>query len=290
MVLAFSERANFVGATTSLRQVCARMELASGGDVPFFFYGETGSGKETLAFLYSGEPFVKLRCDRLNEGRLDEILGDSSLRELFPTKTGTLYLTELDAISPERQAKLASQLRASWRRGRVLLGSTRAPESDVWTPELRDVLFAFPLNLPPLRERLEDLPDLAELFYREARARLGEWPRKLTPQELERLRAASYPRNLDDLRALMDYLAERGTLPDELPRESASSSEQVAIGRDNFPSLDEAAARHIAEALRMTGGVVEGRNGAAELLKINPYTLRSRMKKLNLDWTKFRKD
>ncbi|MBQ9874355.1 MAG: sigma 54-interacting transcriptional regulator [Thermoguttaceae bacterium] len=290
MTTTFANRADFVGATTTLRQACARLELAAGARVPFFFRGEPGVGKETLARAISEEPFAKLNCALLSESRWSELLGDAPISALFPNGSGTLYLTEADATPRATQLALARKLRAGWTNGRILLASSKSLDSDVWEPEFADALGAFPIEPPPLREREEDLAALANLFLREASSRLGIWPREITRDEFDRLRSASYPENLDDLRRAIDVLASSGELPKAFPPAEPEVPTDLATGRETFPSLDEAAIRHIEAALKLTSGVVEGKNGAAELLKINPRTLRSRMRKMSVDWTKFREE
>jgi transcriptional regulator with GAF, ATPase, and Fis domain len=164
-------------------------------------------------------------------------------------------------------------------------------------------LAIFPIRLPPLRERLADIPALAAHFALRAARRLGLPPIAPDAQAIRLLVAYDWPGNVRELAAVI----ERAAILGEGKRLEISRALGIGVSSDAIASpatlptqmqhkdsapgvlpLDAAMKRHIEQALLVTGGRVEGRGGAAQLLRINPHTLRSRMRKLGVDWTQFR--
>jgi transcriptional regulator with GAF, ATPase, and Fis domain len=159
----------------------------------------------------------------------------------------------------------------------------------------------FPIFIPPLRERLDDIPALSAHFALRAAKRLGNPPLIPEPEDLTLLAAYDWPGNLRELSAVMERAAILGGgrrlevakalgLNDQL---HCSDSDRQSRGRtnhepDQIQSLDKVIAHHIEKALGKTRGRIEGPDGAASLLDINPQTLRGRMRKLKLDWRRFR--
>ena len=308
MALRFSENIDLIGFTTTLRTAYDRAALASESRIPVFLLGEPGVGKETFARAIAGGAFVKLRCDLLAPRRWTDLL--SGAFDGFPfelSDSAALYLEGIETVPKSVQRRFAAAARSASFKPRVLLSSTipylELRGREVFAPEFDALLTAFPIFLPPLRDRGADVAELAAVFLRDACRRLGVWPRELTERELDQIRKTEFPDNLDGLRRLMEQTALSGSLSREAPeraperepapapptaRQTAPIPDEESDGR--FLSLDESISRHIESALRLTNGVVEGKNGAASLLQINPYTLRSRMRKMKIDWTKFRDD
>ncbi len=156
----------------------------------------------------------------------------------------------------------------------------------------------FSIDLPPLRDRIEDVPALANHFALRAAHRFGTPPRIPTPADLELLVAYAWPGNVRELIAVIERavilgngtrlevakalgVAPGSSLTASIPREPG-------VADDGFASLDQAIARHIEAALVRARGKIEGKGGAAELLGVNPHTLRARMRRLALDWRRFR--
>ena len=186
-------------------------------------------------------------------------------------------------------------------------------------------LAVFPIDVPPLRERPEDIPPLATHFALRAATRFGTPPRIPAPEDLDLLVAYPWPGNVRELASVieravilgngehLDVATALGVAPpaarapafgpaapavrgaSAVPARARvlaemtplSASTTTAAG-EPFPTLDEAMARHIEAALARTHGRIEGARGAAALLDINPHTLRARMRKLHLDWRQFR--
>ena len=308
MALRFSENIDLIGFTTTLRTAYDRAALASESRIPVFLLGEPGVGKETFARAIAGGAFVKLRCDLLAPRRWTDLL--SGAFDGFPfelSDSAALYLEGIETVPKSVQRRFAAAARSASFKPRVLLSSTipylELRDREVFAPEFDALLTAFPIFLPPLRDRGADVAELAAVFLRDACRRLGVWPRELVERELDQIRKTEFPDNLDGLRRLMEQTALSGSLPRDArgpdperepapapptARQTAPIPDEESDGR--FLSLDESISRHIESALRLTNGVVEGKNGAASLLQINPYTLRSRMRKMKIDWTKFRDD
>jgi hydrogenase-4 transcriptional activator len=159
----------------------------------------------------------------------------------------------------------------------------------------------FPIILPPLRERTGDIVELARHFAELAAARFV-LPRVLpTPEDIELLAAYPWPGNIRELAAVIDRAAILGDgkrlevakalgvttdLPTTLNGDVQRPGKPAQSNR--FQTLDEAMKQHIEAALTLSHGRIEGRRGAAAVLRINPHTLRARMRKLKIDWTQFR--
>ena len=163
-------------------------------------------------------------------------------------------------------------------------------------------LAVFPISLPPLRERPEDIPALARHFAGRAATRFGLPPRMPTPEDISVLVSYSWPGNVRELIAVMDRAAILGdghalevakALGVQTRQSTSANARPDESSRDgqaagSILDLDEAMRRHIETALAATRGRIEGPSGTAALLKINPHTLRARMRKLGIDWNRFR--
>ena len=154
----------------------------------------------------------------------------------------------------------------------------------------------FPLHLPALRDRLEDLPALAAHFAGRAGMRLGGHPLAPTPHDVELLADYPWPGNVRELAAVIERAAILGDgkaldIRRALwgpPGATDAPAAVPAERSEDIVPLDDAVRRHIVQALRATGGRVEGNRGAAVLLDVNPHTLRARMRKLGIEWSRFR--
>jgi transcriptional regulator with GAF, ATPase, and Fis domain len=160
---------------------------------------------------------------------------------------------------------------------------------------------SFPILLPPLRERKMDIPDLAEHFAERAARHFGLRPQKPTPSDLALLANYDWPGNIREFAAVIDRAAILGdgerldierALGSGIPASPARpAAEPVPVTAQSTPrvmDLDEAMRQTIEQALVLTRGRIEGPHGAGAVLKINPHTLRARMRKLGIDWRKFR--
>ena len=317
-----------VGAEAGLAPVMERVGLVAALDVPVLVLGETGSGKEVVARAIHARsqraagPFLRVNCGAIPPGLIDsELFGHergsftgalAERRGWFErADRGTLFLDEIGELPLEAQVRLLRVLQdhtlervgghrtvsvdvrivaATHRDLRELIAQGRFRE-DLWYR-----IAVFPIDLPPLRDRAEDLPALANHFALRAAARFGMPPRIPTPKDLDLLVAYPWPGNVRELIAVIEraVILGNGARLDvakalgAAPSAPAGAPSAPAGADDAFATLDQAVARHIETALTRTRGRIEGRSGAAALLGVNPHTLRARMRKLGLDWQRFR--
>ncbi|HWE38684.1 MAG TPA: sigma 54-interacting transcriptional regulator [Isosphaeraceae bacterium] len=326
---------SIVGAETGLRPVMHQIELVERSDAPVLVLGETGSGKEVVARAIHSRsrrasgPFLRVNCGAIPPELVDsELFGHE--RGSFTGAVGerkgwferadggTLFLDEVGELPPAAQVRLLRVLqdgqleRVGGERSRhvdvrIVAATHRDLRAMVADGRFREDLWyriaVFPVRLPPLRERVEDIPALAGHFALRAARRLGTPPAVPTPEDIGLLVRYPWPGNVRELAAVIERAAILGggtglDVANALgSASSARSSDQPAAPRPFAPlsepdgeslSLDAAMARHIEAALARTRGRVEGPDGAAERLGINPHTLRARMRKLGVDWRRFR--
>lgn len=306
-----------IGANGALRGACDRAKIAADSGVSVFLWGEPGVGKETLARAIAGacRPYRKfLPLDgRTVPWRSWERLISSTDEDVV------VFIDGAERIPRQVGRNLASAILSGKVKFQTVFSSTKPCQTltsaSNFSSELATLFGAFPIFLPPLRERTHDFDALAVCFFADATAEARVLRDPLTPDELTRLRAFDYPDNLDGLRRVLKAVAERDVFPrtaaelealvspesPEQTEQTVSSSSPVLAARSTsngepdgdsseFLTLDQAMKAHIERALTRSHGVVEGKNGAAKALAINPYTLRARMVKLGIDWTAFRKD
>jgi transcriptional regulator with GAF, ATPase, and Fis domain len=161
-------------------------------------------------------------------------------------------------------------------------------------------LSVFPLVIPPLRDRPSDIRAFAEYFAERAANRFGLRPVPVSDQDVTLLAAYRWPGNVREMAAVMDravligqgrLLSVVAALGSESPHTAADAPPSAAAAATppaSIEPLDTVIKRHIESALLATRGRVQGRYGAARLLRINPHTLRARMRKLRVDWKSFR--
>ncbi|KAA0216779.1 MAG: sigma-54-dependent Fis family transcriptional regulator [Leptolyngbya sp. PLA3] len=309
-----------VGARAGLAGVMERVGVVAESDLPVLILGETGSGKEVIARAIHDAsrrhegPFVRVNCGAIPPDLIDSQLfghergsftGAVDQRQGWFERAhgGTLFLDEVGELPLAAQVRLLRVLQdatlervggqesirvdcrivAATHRDLAEMVRLRTFREDLWYR-----LAVFPLLLPPLRERHEDLPELVQHFAHRASLRFGLPEFEVSGADLDLLRAYPWPGNIRELAAVVDRAALLGrdgrlALPAAMglsaPLHAALPS-APAPAPDHAPvSLDEAIRAAIQSALRRSRGKVEGPGGAAELLKINPNTLRSKMRK-----------
>ena len=307
-----------IGAETGLRGVIRLVQQVAQQNSPVLLFGETGTGKEVVAKAIHRQsanadgPLVTVNCGGIPETLIDsELFGhekgaftgaiEAKRGHFEHAHGGTIFLDEIGELPHAAQVKLLRVLQSMefHRVGggstvtvdvRVIAATNRDLETMVRDGQFREDLWfrlnVFPIEIPPLRERREDVPALAHHFI-EAKARemnLGARPR-LAPGAIDALIDYDWPGNVRELenvieRALIESRGEPLAFPELGPHRVAGSP---AIGRPaRLLPLDQAVAEHIRSVLSHCNGRVSGEGGAAALLGINASTLRSRMKKLGV--------
>jgi transcriptional regulator with GAF, ATPase, and Fis domain len=317
-----------IGSDFGLKEVTEAVRQVAPLNSPVLFMGETGVGKEVFANAvhYSSprkeRPFIKVNCGAIPENLIDsELFGHekgaftgaiSRKRGRFErAHGGTIFLDEIGDLPLAAQMRLLRVLQQHEieRVGgtqsipvdvRVISATHRNLEDMVQSGLFREDLWfrinVFPIMIPPLRRRTEDIPALASHFIerksKELKIRSLPSP---DPGFLDRLQAYHWPGNVRELenlveRALIQHQIGGGEGPLNLDRPPASffrdRAEINGAGNRDILPLDQAMINHIRLALGRTGGKVEGRDGAAHMLGVHPSTLRGRMKRLGIPYGK----
>jgi transcriptional regulator with GAF, ATPase, and Fis domain len=316
---------SIVGAQTGLREVMGQVERVARSDVPVLILGETGSGKEVVARALHARsrrasgPFLRVNCGAIPPELVDSELfghekgsftGAVGVRKGWFERadTGTLFLDECGELPAAAQVRLLRILQdGSFQRVggerqltvdvRVVAATHRDLHALVGQGQFREDLWyrlaVFPVRLPPLRDRREDIPALAAHFALQAAARLGSPPLVPTAEDVRLLVGYPWPGNVRELAAVIERAAILGDgkglqVAQALGAPGVSPPPPAPGVPASICSLAEAMTRHIEGALSRTRGRIEGPEGAAALLGINPHTLRARMRKLGIDWGRFR--
>jgi transcriptional regulator with GAF, ATPase, and Fis domain len=282
--------------------------------------GETGTGKEVIANAIhqmssrKEGPFIKVNCGAIPNTLLDsELFGHekgafigalNQKRGRFErAHGGTIFLDEIGELPSEAQIRLLRVLQEKEieRVGgtkpiqvdiRVIAATHRDLQAMIAEGRFREDLYfrlkVFPIEIPPLKERIGDIPALVQYFIRKKSRdmKLTDIP-TLAPGAIDRLMAYHWPGNVRELenaveRALILCRGEPLAFSDVQPSNSRDIISSPCSPEHEVLNLDEAMARHVRRVLAMTAGRVEGERGAAKLLGINPNTLRNRMKKLGI--------
>ena len=310
-----------VGAHFGLRRVMELVRQVAPMNAPVLLTGETGTGKEVIAnaiHLASPRrdaPLVRVQCGAIPDALLDsELFGHErgaftgavqAKRGRFERADGgTLFFDEIGELTLEAQVKLLRVLQDKQfeRLGgsrtlevdvRVLAATNRDLQRAVIDGRFREDLWfrlnVFPIQLPPLRQRREDIPALVQWFLERKGREMGlPWQPRLGPGALEQLQAYEWPGNVRELQNVIEraLILGRGEelefpglgrgVPVMRPAAAATPVGAAVV------SLDQAMAEHIRLALSMAEGRVQGPGGAAAMLGINASTLRARMRKLKI--------
>lgn len=323
---------SIVGADSGLKHVMERVQLVAHTDVPVLLFGETGSGKEVVARAIHTRsdriagPFLRVNCGAIPPELIDsELFGHDrgSFTGAVETRKGwfersdggTLFLDEVAELPLAAQVRLLRILqdgtfeRVGGQRQltvdvRVVAATNRDLQRMVGEGRFRDDLWyrlaVFPVSIPALRERPEDMPELAAHFALRAATRFGLPMLVPTQEDVNLLLAYDWPGNIRELASVINRAALLGNgkrleIAKALGASVLPTSSSHAVDGTNadtrggpVKTLDEAMRDHIGLALAATKGQVEGPDGAAKVLGINPHTLRGRMRKLGVDWRRFR--
>jgi transcriptional regulator with GAF, ATPase, and Fis domain len=288
-------------------------------DANVLIQGESGSGKELVARAVhqrsarAHKSMVKVNCGSIPRELFEsEFFGHArgsftgAIRDRVGrfqlADGGTLFLDEVGEIPIELQSKLLRVLQEgefervgdeATRRVnvRVIAATNRDLRREVAEGRFRLDLYyrlgVFPIEVPPLRDRLEDVPELAAHFVRHACMRFHVAEPKLPQRELERARQYSWPGNVRELQNVIEravILANGGAITLELPQLASRPVPQPRQSLDIIPETEwrQREKQNILAAVEKANYKISGKEGAAELLGINPATLTSRLKVLGI--------
>ena len=310
---ASQELDRLTGDSAAMREVRRAVEQVAPTDSTVLILGETGTGKERVArAIHELSPrrehlLVKVNCAALAPGVLaSELFGHEVGAFTGAVKTrpgrfevahqGTIFLDEIAEVPPETQVLLLRVLqeRVIERVGssepvpvdvRVLAATHRDLQAGVAEGWFRADLFyrlhVFPLRLPPLRERREDIPELVKHFVASIGRRLGRPVKEVGQRTLELLCAYDWPGNVRELENLIEraLIVSPGDTLEIDPTWLASGPRVAAAAAASLADVER---RTILDALERCGGKVYGARGAARLLGLKPTTLYGKMRKLGI--------
>jgi transcriptional regulator with GAF, ATPase, and Fis domain len=304
------EHTDIVGQSVAMKKVLTQTEQVAQTDSTVLLMGETGTGKELLAraihrmSLRKDRPLVTVNCASLPPTLIEsELFGrekgayTGALTKMigrFEIADGsTLFLDEIGEIPLELQSKLLRVLEEGTfeRLGstmplhvnvRIIAATNREIGQEVKDGKFRRDLFyrlnVFPITIPPLRERLEDIPLLVRAIVKEFQKRMGKEIESIPRKTMQALQSYSWPGNVRELRNLIEHamiLSKGKTLEIDVP--NRAPSEKDATG-----NLGDMERKHIVAVLEKTGWRIAGQGGAAEVLGLKRTTLQARMKKLGI--------
>jgi transcriptional regulator with GAF, ATPase, and Fis domain len=310
----FSE---MIGTSNALRYVQTQVVQVASTASTVLIQGETGVGKELVARAIhndakgrSGKPFIKINCAAIPSNLVEsELFGHehgafTDAREQRKGRfeladTGTLFLDEISELSQGTQAKLLCVLQDGkfQRVGgtqtlesdvRIIAATNRDLNAEVAAGRFRADLFyrinVYPITVPPLRKRREDIPLLVKHFVSQIGPAVGKKIDKIPKKVIEQLKAYGWPGNIRELRNVVERSLITGASSTfQLADSIIEMKESYSPSSNPMDSLDEIQRQHIQNVLNETGGIINGVGGAAEILQMKPSTLRNRMKKLRVE-------
>ena len=304
------EHKGIVGKSDAIRNALDRVEKVAGTESTVLVLGETGTGKELIAYAIhnmsprKGRVLVKVNCGALPPSLIEsELFGrergaftGAMSRQMgrFEVADGsTIFLDEIGELPLEVQAKLLRVLEDGEfeRLGstktikvdvRVIAATNRDLPGEVRRGGFREDLYyrlnVFPVSVPPVRDRREDIPKLVWHFVKEFEKNMGKPIEKIPEKYMRALQGYPWPGNVRELKNLVEramILAKGSTLHLELEEGKGRAGDEVR-------TLEEIERRHIIDVMEETGWRVRGEGGAAEILGLKPTTLDSRMQKLGI--------
>ena len=307
-----------IGNASGLKRVLKHVETVAPMDATVLILGETGTGKELIARAIhnlsprQNRPFVKLNCSAIPAGLLEsELFGHEKgaftgaiaqkIGRLELAHQGTLFLDEIGDLPLELQPKI---LRALQEKEFERLGSTRTipvnvrlvaatnrnlakmVEAREFRSDLYYRLKVFPVEIPPLRERIEDIPLLVKYFVNQHARRMNRHIETIPPEVMRALTRWRWPGNVREL----ENFIERAVIlsPGSVLRAPLAELEfAVEPERESTTNLHDAEREHILRVLRETKGMIGGPGGAAKRLGLKRTTLNSKIKKLGIKRTDY---
>ena len=306
-----------IGQSSALREVLKKAKIVAPTDSTVLLLGETGTGKELVARAVHSlssrcdKTFVKLNCAAVPSGLLEsELFGhekgaftgavSQKIGRIELADKGTLFLDEIGELPPELQPKLLRVLqdREFERLGgvetlrvdvRIVSATNRDLRQEVADKKYREDLFyrlnVFPIELPPLRERRDDIPILIRHFVQKHAAKMGKHVDTIPDESMQILQEWSWPGNVRELENMIERLVILSKGP-VLAGPPVELHDLEYVAEDNLIQIER---DHIIRVLRETNGVLSGDDGAAIRLGMKRTTLQSMMKRLGIEPAEFRR-
>jgi len=319
MIQADNTFKEIIGKSNELLYVLSKVQQVASTDSTVLVLGETGTGKELVArgiHQESGrtdKPFIRVNCAAIPADLVEsELFGHEpgsftnaiKLRrgKFELAEGGTIFLDEISEMPLDTQTKLLNVLQEKEleRVGgshtisvnvRVISATNRDLNTEVAEGRFRADLYyrlnVYPVTIPPLRIRREDIPLLVKHFIAIFNNQFGKNIEEVPTLVMDSLENYDWPGNIRELRNVLEraVITCSGSilkLPDQLRSNANTNSTDTSIETEILP-LAEVERRHILRALHQTDWQISGLKGAASILKMNPSTLRSRIKKLGLE-------
>jgi formate hydrogenlyase transcriptional activator len=300
---------DFIGASEPVQNVLKRVEQVAKTDTTVLILGETGTGKELLAQAIHQQsmrrewPMITVNCAVLPANLVEsELFGHEKgaftgahsrrIGRFELAHNSTIFLDEIGELSPELQMKLLRvlQLKTFERLGgqdvietdvRVIAATNRDLYQEVQNGNFRMDLYyrlnVFPILVPPLSKRREDIPDLVWFFIREFSEKMGKRISTIRKSTMQKLQNYHWPGNIRELKNIIEramIISNGDVLEIELPEQWA--------GNKKIKNLSDLQRDHIQQVLELTDWRVRGAGGAAEILDLKPTTLEAKMTKLGI--------
>ena len=304
---------SIISTSESFKKILYKVEQVSGTDAIVLILGESGTGKELLARAIHGlsnrknKPLIKVNCATLPSNLIEsELFGHEkgAFTGAFSRKIGrfelanggTIFLDEIGELPLELQTKLLRVLQENEfeRLGgttpiqvdvRVIAATNRDLETALKQGTFREDLYyrlnVFPIKVPPLRERKEDISVLVNHFINKHGKKIGKKIESISPKLMNKLIEYDWPGNVREL----ENVIERAIIispENNLKFEDSFFKNKENANNGNHKTLNEVERKYITEVLESTNWRVSGPNGAAKILGLAPSTLEFRMKKLNI--------
>jgi len=320
-----------VGNSPALLAVLRAVEQVAPTDSTVLIQGETGTGKELIARAIHNRSarkdraLVSVNCSAISAGLVEsELFGhlkgaftgaiERRIGRFELANGGTIFLDEIGELPLEVQVKLLRVLQEQEFEAvgssrtqrvdvRVVAATNRNLQEMVEAGRFRSDLFyrlnVFPLQLPPLRERRSDIPQLVALCVSRFAKRFGKRVEGVSQETMARLMSYPWSGNIRELQNVIERAVILSTSPTlrldkdlvpmvlsgvslETDEVAAQETEPAGTSTSALPTLEEVERSHILAALQQTDGVVDGPKGAARILNLHPNTLRHRMNKLGI--------
>ena len=308
-----------IGSSQAMQRVFQKTNQVTGSDTTVLILGETGTGKELIARAIhqlskrKTQSLIKVNCAALPSTLIEsELFGHEKgaftgalqmrIGKFELAHQGTIFLDEIGELPPEMQAKLLRvvQEKEFERVGgnrviktdvRIIAATNRQLELEIAQGNFRADLYyrlnVFPIELPPLRQRKEDIPELAIYFMHKHAKKLGKRFAGISDQSLQSLMSYDWPGNIRELEHCIEHgaiISNDRMLDTYLQPRANGTGSNLPTPNSLFSvkTFREAESEVILYTLRLCGGKVSGSGGAAELLDLNSATLESKMRKLGI--------